>query len=370
MRPSSSQARPSSGSESSAGADNLTISLSTGATVAQASPGAQVITATPTGGTGSKTYAWSATYIDSGADAVALLSASTGNPVTLTTTTAGQQVQVVCTATDGGSPAQTAVAAVAVAVTPGPSWHTALDYDATSPATFGALAAGTNTIGALDWTVTTAVPVTIDHTQGTGITVSALVTALQALQANVQSKLTNGANVNPVRISMVVDSIAINTNSQSVSLCATSGVQATTGSSRCPAFCLRFHRTSSTDFRMRTYTNGTGTTIGGTNGLSASSGVTIAAALPSSAVYETYLYGPLAGGLITTGTTTVPDGTDPFTVFEANATYNRASFMAAIADRTTAIDPWPALWVGPGITASGSLAYTYVIKRVLVQEWY
>ena len=49
----------------------------------------------------------------SGADAVALLSASTGNPVTLTTTTAGQQVQVVCTATDGGSPAQTAVAAVA-----------------------------------------------------------------------------------------------------------------------------------------------------------------------------------------------------------------------------------------------------------------
>ncbi len=252
----------------------------------------------------------------------------------------------------------------------GAAWHTSLDYDATAPATFGALAAGSNVIGALTWTVTTAVPVTIDHTQGVGITVSALVTALQALQTNIQSSLINGANANPVRVCMVVDSIAINTNSQSVSLCSTSGVQATTGSSRVPAFCLRLHRTSSTDFRMRTYSNGTGTTIGGTNGLTASTGVTIAAALPSSAVYETYLYGPLAGGLITTGTTTVPDGTDPFTVFEANATYNRASFMAAIADRTTAIDPWPALWVGPGITASGSLAYTYVIKRVLVQEWY
>lgn len=354
--------------QSSAPTD-LSVTLSTGATVAQAVPAAQVITATATGGTGTKTYAWSATYINSGADAVALLSAATGNPVTLTTTTAGQQVQVVCTATDGGSPAQTAAAAVAVAVTPGPAWVTRLDYDATAPATFGALAAGTNTIGALDWTVTTIVPVTIDHTQGVGITVSALVTALQALQTNIQSKLTGGANANPVRVCMVVDSIAINTNAQSVSLCATSGVQTTTGSSRCPAFCLRFHRTSSTDFKMRTYANGTGTPIGGTNGLTASMGVTIAAALPDSAVYETYLYGPLAGGLITTGTTTIPSGADPFTVLEANATYNRASFMAAIADRTTAIDPWPALWVGPGITASGTGAYTYVIKRILIQEW-
>lgn len=354
--------------QSSAPTD-LTISLSTGTTVAQASPGEQVITATPTGGTGTKTYAWTATYINSGSSAAALLSASTGNPVTLTTTTAGQQVQVVCAATDSGSPAQIAVAAVAVAVTPGPVWVTRLDYDATAPATFGALASGTNTIGALDWTVTTAVPVTIDHTHGIGITVSALATALQALQTNVQSVLTGGANANPVRVSMVVDSITINTNSQSVSLCATSGVQATTGSSRIPAFCLRLHRTSSTDFRMRTYTNGTGATIGGTGGLSASTGVTIAASLPSSAVYETYLYGPLAGGLITTGTTTIPAAADPFTVFEANATYNRASFMAAIADRSTAIDSWPALWAGPGITASGTLAYTYVIKRLLVQEW-
>lgn len=351
-------------------ATDLTVSLSTGATVSQSVPGAQAITATPTGGTGSKSYAWSATYINSGADAASLLSASTGNPVTLTTTAAGQQVQVVCTATDSGSPAQVATTAVAVAVTPGPSWHTALDYDATAPATFGALAAGNNTIGALDWTVTTAVPVTIDHTQGTGITVSALVTSLQALQTNVQSKLTNGANANPVRVCMVVDSIAINTNSQAVALCATSGVQATTGSSRVPAFCLRLHRTSSTDFRMRTMTNGTGSTIGGTNGLSSSSGVTLAANLPSSAVYESYLYGPLAGGLITTGTTTIPAAADPFTVFEANATYNRAAFMAAVADRTTAIDPWPALWIGPGITAAGTLAYTYIIKRVLIEEWY
>jgi len=249
------------------------------------------------------------------------------------------------------------------------SWTTVLDYDATAPSTFGALASGSNIIGALTWTVTTVVPVTIEHAQGTGITVSSNVTSLQALQTNVQSVLTGGANANPVRVCMVVDSIAINTNSQSVSLCSTSGVQATTGSSRVPAFCLRLHRTSSTDFRMRTYTNGTGATIGGTGGLSASSGVTIAATLPSSAVYETYLYGPMAGGLITTGTTTIPSGADPFTVLEANATYNRASFMAAIADRTTAIDPWPALWVGPGITASGTGAYTYVIKRLLVQEW-
>lgn len=253
--------------------------------------------------------------------------------------------------------------------TPAAAWRTRLDYDATVPATFGALAAGVNTIGGVDWTVTTAVPVTIDHTQGVGITVSALVTSLQALQANLQSFLVGGGNANPVRVVMVVDSIAINTNSQAVTLATTSGVQATTGSSRCPAFCLRLHRTSSTDFKMRTYTNGTGTTIGGTNGLSASTGVTIAAALPSSAVFESYLYGPLVGGLITSGTTTVPAAVDPFTVFEANATYNRASFMAAIADRATAIDSWPALWVGPGITATGTLAYTYVIKRIIVQEW-
>lgn len=253
--------------------------------------------------------------------------------------------------------------------TPAASWRTRLDYDATAPTTFGALAAGSNVIGALDWTVTTAVPVTIDHTQGTGITVSALATSLQALQANLQSVLVGGANANPVRVCMVVDSITINTNSQAVALATTSGVQATTGSSRCPAFCLRLHRTSSTDFKMRTMSNGTGTSIGGTNGLTVSTGVTVATALPSSAVYEHYLYGPLAGGLITPGTTTIPAAVDPFTVFEANATYNRASFMAAISDRSTAIDPWPALWVGPGITATGTLAYTYVIKRVLVQEW-
>jgi hypothetical protein len=228
---------------------------------------------------------------------------------------------------------------------------------------------GSNVIGALTWTVTSAALVTIDHTQGVGITVSALVTSLQALQTNVQSVLVGGGNMNPVRVCMVVDSITINTNSQAVSLSSTSGVQATTGSSRCPAFCLRLHRASSTDFKMRTMTNGTGTSIGGTNGLTVSSGVTVASALPSSAVYEHYLYGPLAGGLVTPGTTTIPTAVDPFTVFEPNSTYNRASFMSAIADKTTAIDPWPALWVGPGITATGTLAYTYVIKRILIQEW-
>ena len=250
-----------------------------------------------------------------------------------------------------------------------PAWVTRLDYDATAPTTFGALASGNNVIGSLTWTVTTAVPVTIDHTNGVGITVSAVNTSLQALQANVQGVLVGGGNANPVRVCMVVDSITINTNSQSASLATTSGVQATSGSSRVPGFCLRLHRTGSTDFKMRTMSNGTGTTIGGTNGLTVSTGVTVAAALPSNAVYEHYLYGALAGGLITPGTTTIPTAVDPFTVFETNSTYNRASFMAAVADKTTAIDPWPALWVGPGITATGTIAYTYIIKRILVQEW-
>lgn len=102
-------------SESSAGADDLTLSLSTGATVAQASPGAQAITATATGGTGSKTYAWSAKYQD-GSSANALLSATNVANPTLTTTDYAQRVIATCTATDSGSPAQVAVASVMVTV--------------------------------------------------------------------------------------------------------------------------------------------------------------------------------------------------------------------------------------------------------------
>ena len=102
-------------SESSSSATDLTLSLSTGATVAQASPGAQAITATATGGTGSKTYAWTAKYQD-GSSANALLSATNVANPTLTTTAYAQRVIATCTATDSGSPAQVAVASVMVTV--------------------------------------------------------------------------------------------------------------------------------------------------------------------------------------------------------------------------------------------------------------
>lgn len=94
---------------------NLTLALSPSVT-SQASPGAQVLTATPTGGTGSiVSYAWTATYAD-GSSAAALLSGS-GATRTITTTAPGQVVQVSVVATDSGSPtAQTAAAVATVAV--------------------------------------------------------------------------------------------------------------------------------------------------------------------------------------------------------------------------------------------------------------
>lgn len=93
---------------------NLTLAISPSVT-SQASPGAQVITATPTGGTGAVTYAWTATYSD-GSSAAALMSGS-GATRTLTTTTPGQVVQVSVVATDSGSPtAQTATAAATLSV--------------------------------------------------------------------------------------------------------------------------------------------------------------------------------------------------------------------------------------------------------------
>lgn len=102
-------------SESSAAPPDLTVSLSTGATVNQASPAGQVITATPSGGTGSKTYAWTAKYHD-GTSANALLSATNVSNPTLTTTAYAQRVIATVTATDSGSPAQVAVASVMVVV--------------------------------------------------------------------------------------------------------------------------------------------------------------------------------------------------------------------------------------------------------------
>ena len=96
---------------------NLVTSISP-ATTSQSTPGAVVLTASATGGTGAQTWAWAATYAD-GTSAAALLSGS-GSSVTLTTTTYSQSVTVVATATDSGTPTpQTATASALVAtVTP------------------------------------------------------------------------------------------------------------------------------------------------------------------------------------------------------------------------------------------------------------
>ena len=65
---------------------NLTASISPAST-SQASPGAVVLTASATGGTGASTWAWVATYAD-GTSAAALLSGS-GDSRTVTTTLPG-----------------------------------------------------------------------------------------------------------------------------------------------------------------------------------------------------------------------------------------------------------------------------------------
>tara|TARA_R110000868_G_scaffold169521_2_gene404557 strand:+ start:3419 stop:4819 length:1401 start_codon:yes stop_codon:yes gene_type:complete len=146
--------------ENSAYTPDLTVSLSTGATVAQGTPGAQVITASTTGGTGSKTYAWAAKYQD-GTSANALLSATNVANPTLTTTAYAQRVIATCTATDSGSPAQVATAAVmvTVALTPivfsNPSAQTAATAGAAS-VTFSTATGGVGTI--TPGTATLAVP--------------------------------------------------------------------------------------------------------------------------------------------------------------------------------------------------------------------
>lgn len=93
---------------------NLSASLSP-ATIAQSTPGGQVLTASATGGTGAVSWAWVATYSD-GSSAAALLSGS-GSTRTLTTTTPGQVVSVVATGTDsGGANVQSASASAVVSV--------------------------------------------------------------------------------------------------------------------------------------------------------------------------------------------------------------------------------------------------------------
>lgn len=91
---------------------NLVASISP-ATTSQATPGAVVLTGSATGGTGAQTWAWSAKYAD-GSSADGALSALVGSPVTLTTTTPGQSVRVVATATDAAGQTSAASAMVAV----------------------------------------------------------------------------------------------------------------------------------------------------------------------------------------------------------------------------------------------------------------
>lgn len=95
------------------GPSDLTVTL-TPETIAQAAPGATLLTATTAGGTDPIGLAWTATYAN-GTSAAALLSGS-GSTRTLTTTTYGQVVIVTVTATDAGVPAQTAASSSVIAV--------------------------------------------------------------------------------------------------------------------------------------------------------------------------------------------------------------------------------------------------------------
>lgn len=90
---------------------NLVASVSP-ATTSQATPGAVVLTASATGGTGAQSWAWAATYAD-GTSAAALLSGS-GASRTLTTTGYYTAVRVVATATDAAGQTSSASAMVQV----------------------------------------------------------------------------------------------------------------------------------------------------------------------------------------------------------------------------------------------------------------
>jgi len=146
---------------------NLTVALSP-ATTSQASPGAQVLTATPTGGTGSiASYTWTATYVSDGSSAAALLSGS-GATRTVTTTAPGQVVQVVVTATDSGSPAQTAPAVATVAV----ARAAAATLTAPTAQTMDAPGAATVTFPASTYTGTASYSGTLSKPAGSAATLS------------------------------------------------------------------------------------------------------------------------------------------------------------------------------------------------------
>lgn len=84
-------------------------------TTQQAGPGPQLLTATPAGGTGPYTYAWSALFAD-GTNANAYLSSLTGATTTLTTTSYDTEFRVTCTVGDSSTPQKTDSASALVAV--------------------------------------------------------------------------------------------------------------------------------------------------------------------------------------------------------------------------------------------------------------
>jgi len=80
----------------------LTVAV-TPVQVKQTSPGAQLFTATPAGGTLPYSYAWSVKFAD-GSNANAYLSSLTGNTTTLTATARNQSFLVTCVVTDSTGP--------------------------------------------------------------------------------------------------------------------------------------------------------------------------------------------------------------------------------------------------------------------------
>ena len=95
------------------GPSSLSVTL-TPETTAQSSPGAVLLTATTSGGAGTITLSWTATFAD-GSSAAGLLTGS-GNTRTLTTTVYGQVVIVTVSATDAGPPVQSTSDSALIAV--------------------------------------------------------------------------------------------------------------------------------------------------------------------------------------------------------------------------------------------------------------
>lgn len=96
------------------GGTPVTLSLTPG-TTQQAGPGPQLLTATPAGGTGPYTYAWSALFAD-GTNANAYLSTLTGPTTTLTTTSYDTEFRVTCVVADSSTPPKTDSTSALVAV--------------------------------------------------------------------------------------------------------------------------------------------------------------------------------------------------------------------------------------------------------------